>query len=526
MEATSAVPGGGRGATVSGTGGASPESEGSQDGDALSVLETRLVDHQGVRPFGDGSLSGEEMAQHRLQLQRLRNGPPSTVLELDLVPDVGSAEEDDSDVDEDETASVDTGGSGLREEELRAAATSLEELDAAFHKLLQDPRLDAKPVPARKLRRRARAMDELRAAISGRTNTYALLEPTEEDPHHLNVAPEQDRNQLPLREHSETGHRRLKRAAFLVVEELEKRIVTNAVMRRSYIKLSWYLAALLLLLLVLQFQLKIGDDTEGQIHAVLRDQLFSVETGTKNFQDQIISTLSTKEDILTWFKASLVDSIFTAPTCGDEVCAAPEEYPTFAASESARQFHGCEADCGRATTQRVKVSFFDPWKLQQAYDIVATAEAEGWDFGEGRIQSGRFTRRAPVAGWNICSRTLKEYGFFTTVCIFDGDVFIDGLPYRTVELEDGGASFEGSLELDLFPGDWELRIGFDAFSWTYNQGIGSSREVPIAFPAVRGEVCVEGTNNTGLSCSTWDPCTTGSACKCEWWQDGLYVPGE
>ena len=108
---------------------------------------------------------------------------------------------------------------------------------------------------------------------------------------------------------------------------------------------------------------------------------------------------------------------------------------------------------------------------------------------DGLLDADKYTGydSSPVAGWNICSRNLKEEGFFETVCMFDGDVFIEGLPYRTDELEDGGSLFGGSLSFDLFEGLWELRIAFSGFSWSYD-----GAEVPIAFPAVRGEICIEG----------------------------------
>lgn len=52
---------------------------------------------------------------------------------------------------------------------------------------------------------------------------------------------------------------------------------------------------------------------------------------------------------------------------------------------------------------------------------------------------------------NICSRSKREYGFFDTVCMFDADLTIDGLPYRALELEYGGASFGEKLaKLYLF----------------------------------------------------------------------------
>ena len=50
----------------------------------------------------------------------------------------------------------------------------------------------------------------------------------------------------------------------------------------------------------------------------------------------------------------------------------------------------------------------------------------------------------PAAGWNICSKSKKEFGFFETVCVFDGDIFIEGLPYRSAELDINSGKFGDS----------------------------------------------------------------------------------
>ena len=60
--------------------------------------------------------------------------------------------------------------------------------------------------------------------------------------------------------------------------------------------------------------------------------------------------------------------------------------------------------------------------------------------------------RAPAAGWNVCHRADKQHGHFDTVCLFDGDVDIGGLPYRTAELDVDGSLFGGDKVLDLLRG--------------------------------------------------------------------------
>ena len=75
-------------------------------------------------------------------------------------------------------------------------------------------------------------------------------------------------------------------------------------------------------------------------------------------------------------QTAVLDSIFTQHDCGDGVCAAPDEYPTFQAADDARQFVGCRADCGLARAATVTVSFFDAWKLKRAHELM---EARGRD---------------------------------------------------------------------------------------------------------------------------------------------------
>lgn len=60
-------------------------------------------------------------------------------------------------------------------------------------------------------------------------------------------------------------------------------------------------------------------------------------------------------------------------------------------------------DCGTIPTTRVDIDFFDPWKLQQAYDTVYAAIQDGWNYGEGIKQLSYFdldeASAAPRAGW-------------------------------------------------------------------------------------------------------------------------------
>ena len=73
----------------------------------------------------------------------------------------------------------------------------------------------------------------------------------------------------------------------------------------------------------------------------------------------------------------------------------------------------------------------------------------------------------------------------------------------------------GSIELQLYTGEYELRIAWTNFSWIKSGGSG---QFPIAFPAVRGQIC--GADGTG-TCHVWNPCPSAHNCTCEWWRDGL-----
>ena len=78
------------------------------------------------------------------------------------------------------------------------------------------------------------------------------------------------------------------------------------------------------------------------------------------------------------------------------------------------------------------MDFFDTHKLKHAFAEVNDALVGGhrglaaYDYGvvspEGAVL------HTPAAGWNVCSKDKSEFGFFETVCIFDGDISVDGLP--------------------------------------------------------------------------------------------------
>ena len=124
----------------------------------------------------------------------------------------------------------------------------------------------------------------------------------------------------------------------------------------------------------------------------------------------------------------------------------------------------CQADCGPAPTRDVTVNFYDPWKLWYAYQIVDDAFENGWQglsafrWGAADVNGERLV--TPAAGWNICSKEKKEFGFFEYVCVFDGDVFIEGLPYRTAELDVNSGKFGDSKVCAPLHRSGSLALGF------------------------------------------------------------------
>ena len=180
-----------------------------------------------------------------------------------------------------------------------------------------------------------------------------------------------------------------------------------------------------------------GNSNERLV-TVLSDQLFRDQgrpEWSKNNEEAVESVGFSKGGIYTWLESNVLDRIFMSSVCGDAVCTIPDEQPYFRGCAEMREFRGCQADCGVAETKQVTVNFFDPWKLQAAYDQVANAAQYGWNSGDGSgfLDASAYvgSGKSPLAGWNICSRNLKEEGFFEHVCLFDGDIFIDGLPYRS-----------------------------------------------------------------------------------------------
>ena len=89
--------------------------------------------------------------------------------------------------------------------------------------------------------------------------------------------------------------------------------------------------------------------------STIRIKLFGPSSGQvvtpKTINDRVMSLEKFLDDV----EDTIIGTIFTEPVCGDEKCAAPEEYPEFQAALDARKFVGCRADCGDACPRRPPV---------------------------------------------------------------------------------------------------------------------------------------------------------------------------
>ena len=201
-----------------------------------------------------------------------------------------------------------------------------------------------------------------------------------------------------------------------------KRATTELSMLNSYKKLTGYLFSMMCLFAVVSLQWGLGS-IDQRLFSAVTDELFTVESETRDYQEDLISSGFSQADITAWLNSSVLNNIFVEQVCGDGTCVAPEEYPYFQGSDDMREFPGCLSDCGKALTKQVTVNFFDPWKLQAAYDQISNAKTDGWNSGDGNglLDASKYTGYdvSPVAGWNVCSRNLKEFGFFDTVCLFN-----------------------------------------------------------------------------------------------------------
>lgn len=303
-------------------------------------------------------------------------------------------------------------------------------------------------------------------------------------------------------------------AAERSVKAVHDSVESHLEQRRGYTAMVKYLVTTSLLLIVVVAQRGFGSDRTDMYQAI-QGEMFGVTTTVTFGGVEVQSRITAYDAILDWIETRILDTIFVDEVCGDGVCTAPDEAPFFHASDEARVFSSCEADCGSVATRKVRVDFVDPWKLWYATKHMEMAVKYGW---AGRDASRwNAADRLPDAGWNLCAVNKTEYGTFVDVCIFDGDFEIDGNWYRNSELNINSSNFGKSYELDLFDATWELRIAYVNFSWP---SLGDGTVPPQAFPAVRGEICFEdaATGAFTQECTSWAPCPDSTDCKCNFYE--------
>ena len=285
-------------------------------------------------------------------------------------------------------------------------------------------------------------------------------------------------------------------------------------MASSYRKFFIWLIYGISLLMVIAMQRKVNNFDVRQQYRSLHDTYFGlVANVTRDASREEGELTQNFAAISTHLRDTVLPTVFKGDACGNDICeAAWGEYPVWRGADDGKEFNGC-LDCGIVEVKNVTVNFFDAYKFVEAEKAVRTAaRVDGRTPAEwGVLDSDGILKVQPKAAWNICHKQHREQGHLTRVCVFDGDVSIDGLAYRTTELQVDSATFGTPKTVSLYEGQWELRIAFEGFVWSLEDG---SASVNVAFPSIRGSLCWDDENRTEI-CQYWDPCPARTECKCE-----------
>ena len=222
--------------------------------------------------------------------------------------------------------------------------------------------------------------------------------------------------------------------ARLLVGNFQREVAYDKFIRSNYVNLAIFLAYVVAMLTMITLQRDIANASGRLQGLAARNIWLNLGSGVTRDESVVDTELVNETGILAHLR-NQVGTIFRSPVeaCGNYICEKPDEFPAWdaRAETPARDFGGCETDCGRVATQEVVVHFFDAFKYKRAYErILALARAErvrGYTpLQWGVVDSDGAVIRPPVAGWNICSRDIARPGSFENICVFDGDVAIDG----------------------------------------------------------------------------------------------------
>jgi hypothetical protein len=247
--------------------------------------------------------------------------------------------------------------------------------------------------------------------------------------------------------------------------KVRERVGGDARMKSGYFKLAQFIVSTIVMLCLVSAQSGFGVE-RSNLYQALMGAMFGLTGSVAGSFVDISTRVSDPHMALQWMETYILDPIFAGEACGDGTCQSPEEQPIFQASTEARSFGAsCRADCGVAPTRNARVEFNDPTKLYFAYKHMEAARAYGWR-GADASRWGA-SDLVPVAGWNVCTTDRPQFGLDEDqVCVFDGDVVIEGRSYRSYELDvDQPTSFGESYDLELFDGAWEVRVAYDNFAW-------------------------------------------------------------
>lgn len=314
-----------------------------------------------------------------------------------------------------------------------------------------------------------------------------------------------------------------------LVDSVRNEVAIDLEQRKGYLQMAKFLLTTALMLIVVVGQHGWSTEKIDMYHAI-KGQMFGETTAVTSGGVEVIDHVTESTAWLTFLEENILDHVFEEETCGDGICNRPDEMPYYHAGTNARSFPSCETDCGRAATKKYRISFTDPWKLWYATKHMEAARENGWN---GRsAQQWKSAERYPAAGFNLCAKNRREYGAFEDVCIFDGDLEIDGQRYRSDELLANSSTFGAPVQVELFQGDWELRIAYTNFEWP-TLDTAPEEVPPKAFPAVGGTICeqVLGSEDDDEeedddeddatiwgNCQFWAPCPDSDTCTCNFFK--------